>query len=648
VLLVVLYHAGLPLFGGGFVGVDVFFVLSGFLITSLLLDEHERTGRIDLLAFWARRVRRLLPASTLVLLATAVGGVLVLEAPALRDLGGDLRWAGMFSANWTFVRQGTDYMAQERSESPLLHFWSLGVEEQFYLFWPLLLMGVALLATGRGGAGAGRRRPVLLAVLVGVVLASFAVNVLVTPVNQPLAYFGTPTRAWQLAAGGLLAVVAPVLVGLAGGTRAALAAIGALLLVAGVVLLEEEGGGAGSYPGWPALLPTSATVLLLAAGTGGVSDPVVHALGSPVLQWFGDRSYSLYLWHWPLLVLLPVAVGREGPWITATAVLAALGASVVTLRFVEDPVRRTAMPRRRWLVVGAGLVAVAVAGSFLVGASADRRAAAQIVVTGGSGAPVTLRPSPAVAADDLVSLTDLGCSAGYGETTVGACEFGDPAAERTVVLVGDSHAAVLHSALAAAAEEVGWRLISLAKNGCPAADVTKYDGQRARWFTECDEFRAATTDRIESLSPDLVVVTSAWNPDVSVQDRVTGARLEDEAARAETRAGWVRTLERLRGTGARVAVAHEPPATPFDTSACLLDTTDVAACSFPAPPTGPDMEAAELVPGVEVLDLHAEACGTGTCTPVVGDMVVYRDSNHMTLTYVLSRVPAITGLLESR
>jgi peptidoglycan/LPS O-acetylase OafA/YrhL len=647
VLLVVLYHAGIPLISGGFVGVDVFFVLSGFLITSLLLDEHERTGRIDLLGFWARRVRRLLPASTLVLLATAIGGVLVLEAPALRELGSDLRWAGVFSANWTFVLQGTDYMAQERSESALLHFWSLGVEEQFYLVWPLLLLGAALLAAGRGGAWRKPRVVLLVAVLAAVVLASFAANVLLTPGNQPLAYFGTPTRAWQLAAGALLAVLAPALVVLGDLARLAVAGVGTLLLAAGVVLLEEGGGWAGSYPGWAALLPTVATLLLVAAGTAGTSRTVASALGSRVLRWFGDISYSLYLWHWPLLVLMPVAVGRDGPWVTAMAVLLAVGLSVLTFRIVENPVRRAAMPRRWWLTLGAGLVAVTCAASFVVQAIGSDRAGAEVVVTGRSGEPVALRPSPAVAADDFVSLTALGCSAAYEETTVGACEFGRVSSGRTVVLLGDSHAAVLHSALAAAAAESGWRLISLAKNGCPVPDVTKYDGQRARWFTECDEFRDATLDRIESLSPELVVVTSAWNPDGSVQDRTTGARLEGEAARAETRAGWMRTLERLRGTGARIAVAHEPPATPLDTSACLLDTSDVAACSFPAPPTGPELEAAELVPDVEVLDLHSEVCGTGTCTPVVDDMVVYRDSNHMTLTYVLSRVPVIVRLLDS-
>jgi peptidoglycan/LPS O-acetylase OafA/YrhL len=647
VLLVVLYHAGVPFLGGGFVGVDVFFVLSGFLITSLLLGEMERTRGIDLAGFWARRARRLLPASTVVLASTAVGGLLVLGPAALRDLSGDLRWATLFSANWHFVLQGTDYMAQDRSESAVLHFWSLAVEEQFYLFWPLLLLATVFAATGRSRF---RRMPstrLLAAVVTVVIVVSLAACVVLTPVNQPFAYFGSLTRSWQLGAGGLLAVAAPLLTRLHSRARTAAAATGAALLLLALAVLDEDGGLVGPYPGWGALLPTVGAVLLVAAGTGGRSESVAALVEQPSLRWFGDISYSLYLWHWPLLVLLPVALGTDAAWVAGVAVVASVGLAVLTLRFVEDPVRHAGMRRRSSLALGAGLIATGCVIALVLQSVASDRSDDDVLVTALSGDEVLLRPSPAVAADDFVSLTALGCSAGYEATSVGTCEFGDPTADRTVVLLGDSHAAVLHSALRTAAEDSGWRLVSLAKNGCPAPDVTKYDGQRERWFSECDEFRQGILSRIEEMAPDLVVVTSAWNPDGVVQDRATGGDLSGDAARDETVAGWVRTLERLTKAGGRVAVAHEPPGTALDTSTCLLQERDVAACSWPAPEPSPELEAAEAVPGVEVLDLYSDVCGTGTCRPVSGDMVVYRDSNHMTLTYVLSRVPAIRDLLAA-
>ena len=330
--LVIAYHAFGQPFTAGFVGVDVFFVISGFLITSLLLKEGQRFGRIDLLGFYARRVRRILPASTLVVVVTLFATYHWLGFIAGNNVARDAQWTAVFSANLHFGWVRTDYFGAQSAPSPLQHMWSLGVEEQFYLIWPAIFLAVVLL-TRRG-----RARTTLFVVLVLGIVTSFTWSVVQTSVNQTWAYFSPLTRAWELAVGALVAVLVPVLARLGSAwVLQVLATTGLAGIVFAAVLLTSDT----RYPGAAAALPVIGSAVLIAAGCGARRTLVGRALSIRPMQWIGARSFSMYLWHWPLLVIPAQFIGRHLSVVEGAAlVAAAIAASAVTYRFVENPCRR--------------------------------------------------------------------------------------------------------------------------------------------------------------------------------------------------------------------------------------------------------------------------------------------------------------------
>nr|WP_301539746.1 acyltransferase family protein [Nocardioides sp. zg-DK7169] len=646
VLAVVAYHAGMPGISGGFVGVDFFFVLSGFLITSLLLAEHARTGTVSLRGFWAWRARRLLPASTLVLLATGLAAALWMPVLDRRSIAHDIGWSALFSANWRFAQQQTDYLAQDRTSSPVLHFWSLGVEEQFYVVWPLLVVAIGLLV-----ARAGLRRHLRTAYLLVfalVVVVSFAWCLHQTGVSQPYAFFGTPARAWQLGMGALLAAAVPLL-RLGRRTRVGLGLAGLAGYAVALVALEESGAGGFAYPGFLALLPSLAALALIAGGTDGPSgSPTLlsRALSIRPLQWLGDLSYSWYLWHWPVLVILPYAVG-DGSWpwrvlAVALSLLAAWGSYVL----VEQPLRRARLlVVRPWrsIAFGGALVAlVAVPVTVLAAARTDG------VVELRDGRTVTLVPNPAVAASDVFSMRQRGCDLDYEASELGdlgACGFGDAEGERSVVLLGDSHAVQVFPGLEVAARAEGWQLWSWTKSACPVADVTKLDRALGRAFEECDTFREAILDEVVEASPDLVVLGMA-SDNVRVVDRGSGEQLDARASREAVVAGLRSTVQRLTDAGVPVLMVADLPAARVSPPSCLVETGRVADCLVPAR-RGVRVEKAALagIDGAELLDLRRGVCRDRVCTPVRGDTLVYRDTNHITRTYALTLAPRFRAVL---
>ena len=375
VVLVVLFHASIGGVPGGFVGVDVFFVISGFLITGLLLREQTGTGTISLSSFYARRARRLLPAAALVLLVTLVASIVVLPPLLVPGVATDTAAAALYVSNMGFAVQATDYFAAGQAPSPILHFWSLGVEEQFYVFWP----AVVLLVT-RGALRPGRRVGVT---VVAIAVASFAFALWLTSAAEPWAFFSLPTRAWELALGGCLAVAGRRLNLLP--ERAAVAAgwIGlALLVFAGVALNETT-----PFPGTAALLPTVGAALVIVSGARPNAFGPARLLGTAIPRFLGRISYSLYLWHWPVLVLPAVAAGVPLPLperIVLVVVSVALAAA--TSRWVEDPFRHGrfigTLPRRNLAMAGALTVAVA-----MVGVGVNTSVAASMRGTGTASTP---------------------------------------------------------------------------------------------------------------------------------------------------------------------------------------------------------------------------------------------------------------------
>ncbi|MBM4409408.1 MAG: acyltransferase, partial [Chloroflexi bacterium] len=351
--LVLLFHASIGPFSGGFVGVDVFFVLSGYLITGLLLRELAQTGTISLATFYARRARRLLPAALLVLLATMIGSALWLPPLLVAGVAGDVAAAAAYVSNLGFAAQATDYFAATQPPSPVLHCWSLGVEEQFYVFWPAILLLVARVAHGR-------ERRVALAVL-GISGGSFLLSLWLTLASAPWAFFSLPTRAWELGLGAILAVAGWRLARIPGPLAALAAWTGLALIVAAGVLFTE----ATPFPGLAALLPTLGAALVVAGGARESKLGPTAILSSAVPRFLGRISYSLYLWHWPVLVIPAVATGAPLP---PAARLGLVGVTVLlaaaTHRVVEDPIRRGRLvgtrPPRNLALAGALTVAVAV------------------------------------------------------------------------------------------------------------------------------------------------------------------------------------------------------------------------------------------------------------------------------------------------
>ncbi len=684
VVVVVLFHAGVPGLHGGYVGVDVFFVLSGFLITGLLLAEVQRTGTVSLRQFWARRARRLLPLATLVSLTTLAVSWLLLTPLEVSEIARDAVWSGLFAMNLLLARDGVDYLA-DSAESPYQHYWSLGVEEQFYLVWPVVV--VLVVTAARRARGRRPRVPVssaptgsrvaLTVASVAAVAASFAWGVWRTAESQPLAYFEPWSRAWELGAGALLALAAPALARLPRRVREVAAAAG-LLTVVGAALLLDEGT---PFPGTAALLPVLGTVAVVTAGTGG-STRVGALLGTTPMRALGRLSYGWYLWHWPVLLLAPRALGGD-PGLLGRLVLCllALGLAWLTYALLEDPVRRhTLLVRstRRSMGVGALCVALAagtgavagvlvpevrgtaapvaplataVAGQVPVGDVAEtgvREAVARAEQLG--GVPANLDPVLEDAQHDGVrarSEDGVSCMVPVEDEDVsrepgGSCVFGSHAGSgTTVVLAGDSHAYQWFPAVSQVAERRGWRLVVMTKAGCPLYDVTVDLVSLRREYTECDTWREQAMQRIEAEQPDLVVMSAA----------VFSPRGDDFTQRWTTGVG--RTVRELRATGAQVVQLADTPNPGIDVPTCLAEhLQDVQRCAMdrdvalldPERRRGTVQAAAEA--GAVVVDPVPWFCRE-SCPPIIGNAPAYRDDDHISATYAAQLAPLLDQRLTA-
>lgn len=690
VVAVVLFHAGVPGVHGGYVGVDVFFVLSGFLITGLLLAELRRTGTVSLRTFWARRARRLLPLATVVSLATLAASWLLLTPLEVRQIARDALWSGLFAMNLLLARDGVDYLADD-AESPYQHYWSLGVEEQFYLVWPvavlLLVLAVRWASRRRtlpaghdGSAGSGlpaSTTRVLLVVTSVAVAASFAWGVWLTQSSQPLAYFQPFSRAWELGVGALLALAAPALAGLPGRVRDVAAVLGLATVVAAALVLDEGT----PFPGTAALLPVLGTAAVVAAGTGGGSR-LGTLLGARPLRTLGRLSYGWYLWHWPVLVLAPRALGGDPGLVGRLALsLLALGLAWLTYALVEDPVRRhrlLAADPARSLAVGALCVALAagtgVASAAMVpevrGTAAPRppvaTAEAEQVQVGAldevdvrqavrqaerlDGLPANLEPVLEDAQDDVArAVADDGVSCmvaveheDVSRSPGGSCVFGShPDGDTTVVLAGDSHAYQWYPAVQQIAERRGWRLVVMTKAGCPLYDVSIDLASLRRAYTECDVWREQAMDRIEAEEPDLVVVSAA----------VFSPRGDDFTRRwADGVATTTRDLR--RATGATVVALADTPNPAEDVPTCLAEhLDDVQQCAVgrdealldPQRRQATARAAAEA--GAVVVDPVPWFCRS-TCPPVIGNAPAYHDDDHISATYAAQLAPLLDERLQ--
>lgn len=633
VLLVVGYHVGIPGLSGGYVGVDVFFVLSGYLITGLLVREHQDQGRIDFARFYARRARRLLPAAVLVLVVTLGLGVLLLSPLEQRDLGQTGVWVALYVANILFANRSTQYFGAGVEADPLLHTWSLSVEEQFYLVWPLTLAVLAWL----GLRVLGSRR-LLLAGMVAVAVVSLLLCLWLTPIRQPYAFFTSPPRFWEFGVGGLAALVATPTLERHRGILGAAGLIGAALVVIAATWFDSFT----AYPGSAVALPVIGTTMLLVAGAGGGRSGLTRGLSTGPMQWLGRHSYSWYLWHWPLLIYLTVFWPAPSLALKVMTALTGLALSAVTFTFVEQPVRyRPSLTSRpgRSIGLGLGLSAVGVVAALLVqahGVGASHRPE-QEALTQAAG------DVPEVVVDD--------CIIGFERVEPDpSCVYGDVASPTTVVLFGDSHAGAWFPAVEGVARARGWRLVVMTKASCPTPEVSVFLAKFHRPFVECDEWRERAIDEILRLRPTLTVLANFSD---YVPDGGNGASPQGVNAEEWT-AGTRATAERLEAAGLTQVLLADPPTPRADVPRCLARRASALVptddCSLDREDglndalRAADIEAMADIDDSAVVDLTDVFCPTEACSVERDGVVVYYDGHHLSSSFSAT----LAGELDDR
>jgi peptidoglycan/LPS O-acetylase OafA/YrhL len=649
IALVVGYHYFPSAIPGGYIGVDVFFVISGYLITGSLLHAaaQRRPWSEFLMGFWARRAKRLLPNAFAVLVVSAVCGFLILSDYSLKRLGSDIFGAAVYAVNWLYVLRSIDYLQWDQSrQGILLNYWSLAVEEQFYLVWPLVLL--ATLRWPRLRDACRQQGLLWLTSLLVAVSLLWCVHLAATNLTQ--AFFASQARCWELLVGSALALVLAahpqgLVTEISGAGLARWSWVGLGLVLASALTFSEET----SHPGWITLLPVSGCLILVVAGLGAESSLVPRLLGWTPLQYLGSRSYSVYLWHWPVLVLwglLPVAQFPGGRWL-ALAVSWALAEAAY--RWIESPGRFKWFSR--WSARRVLALAVLSSASMAMLGMGLRATSVSTVhewlsLKSEAGAMARQLPAMDALANDVPAVYAAGCHLAVAVAVSAECDFGDRRAAQSLVLFGDSHAAQWFPALDLLAQHQGIKLISLTKSSCPSADVAVWNEVTRSRYEQCDVWRQGVMRRLRQTGPDWVVLSNLIEDPMVLMDRRSGHLLRGKDASREWRDGMVRTVREIRSMGIRVIVLRDTPRPRPDVMDCLYSANTPDRCALTlaeAQPSRPlDIEAAQLA-GAAEWDLTQRICPDETCPVLVpgreGWQVVYRDSNHLTASFVRTLAP---------
>ncbi|WP_051551589.1 acyltransferase family protein [Nocardioides sp. URHA0020] len=642
---VVLYHVGVTALSGGFAGVDVFFVISGFLITGLLLREVDRTGSVSITRFYARRVRRLVPAATVVLLFTAVVGYAVMPGSTHVDLGKDTMATATYVVNWVLAFRSVDYLAEGAAESPLQHYWSLSVEEQYYVFWPLLILVGVFIARRTGW----RPRRVLLVVIGAAAAASLVYSAVHTRTSPATAYFFTTTRVWELAIGSLLSFGIVRLRTLPRRVAELLAWAGLAAIAYAVLVFSSET----AWPGTAALVPTLGAAAVIASGCAVTATPTSAArlLGTRPMTWLGGISYSVYLWHWPLLIL----AGWRWPDISGLSLgligLASIPLAWLSKRLIEDPIRfapRLTASTSLALTLGAVLMSVSVITGLLIvrsvptlqpGGSAP---GARALVANPDGKvwrlvddPTRLYtrsgkvvPDPAVATEDVPSVN--ACQMPIEGTKMRTdCVRGNPRSDTTVAMLGDSKMEQWYPALKSIAHSEDWRLELYLKSACTVSTVGVSD--------DCAAYNRKVTAWFETHGvPDYTIVS------------VRGSSYDDETR------GLDASLAQLKEMGTKVIVLADNISPDSDALYRCVEENPGAyqKCSFDRARGEATSGAVPLKAAAEELDLpyvdiNKWICPPGpTCPAVIAHTLIYRQGSHVTRTYIKTLTPMLHRALS--
>ncbi|MBO1750944.1 acyltransferase [Actinotalea sp. BY-33] len=672
---VVLFHLWPDRLTGGYVGVDVFFVISGFLITSHLVREMTAKGRISLGAFWARRVRRLLPAAGLVLVASLLGTLLVAPRTLWQPFSLEIGASAVYVQNWVLAGSAVDYFAQEVPASPVQHYWSLSVEEQFYLGWPLLMLGLLVLAR-RAGLSLQRTLAVGLVTVLALSLAHSIHATLATPSSG---YFSTFTHAWEFAAGGLLALATRRLASArwaaARGARVVLSWTGLALIVVAVLVFD----GGTPFPGYLAAIPVLGTLAVIAAGMTGspVGPDRVMTLG--VTRAIGNASYSLYLWHWPLIVLVPYALGRDLTLVDKLGVLlASVVLAFVTKAMVEDRFRGSGGVRTTYLVAGV-VTAAMVAACFVAWQHVENRTTSAYVSAEAVGSSALAGSDPCLGAmamepgghcpdshrlrewmtpefasgDGQDAWIDVqaetapffrrSCALVEG-TVVEECRFGSQDPSATVALVGDSHARHLTRAVAMLAEENNWAIRVYGASSCRPAIQTYTTSIDRENREDCQHWKRDLVPLIAEMQDVDVILTAGATKRYAYTEPAEELPRIAEAFAATWRIWTAGGTPVVAVVDVPISMDRNVPdciaAAPVDEDPCTLPRAEAA----PLDPIVVAMES-DPVPGVTLLDMTDSFCDEETCHFVIGGIMTHKDTNHITSTFGATLAPQIREAL---
>jgi peptidoglycan/LPS O-acetylase OafA/YrhL len=643
---VLLFHAGWPFVAGGYVGVDVFFVVSGFLMTALIVSERRATGSFGFRAFYTRRIRRILPAATTVLVATAVLSLWMMPWLDWARTGWDILSAGLFASNFRFALGATDYLAEDFSVSPVLNYWSLSVEEQFYLVWPLVILGLLAI----------RYRHAVLFGFLTLIGVSLGYSVWLTDVNQPWAFFMMPTRAWEFAIGGVVALLL-LRFQLSRRTATALGWAGGGAVVLAMLIFSRST----TFPGSAALLPVLGTAAVIWAGAAGCQrGTFAGLLASRPMRAVGRVSYSWYLWHFPPLILIPIWLDRElDPLFASLIVVVSWLPAYLTYRWVENPIRKAQGKMRSGRAAVAILVASIVAASVAAAALIWWPRPAADVLT--SSAPKTVEssepanPEPAnsltptveEARDDIPDIYADGCHLAVPDVQLERCGYGQKRADYRVFLVGDSHAAQWQPALARLADEQGWELRSLTKSSCaPGTGAAYLDEPFSRPYRECKQWLTRVKQEIKADQPDLVVSTG-WQPEEMFLD---GARESGALARNRYERDLVKDLSDMAAGATELVWLGDTPWPGVDVPVCLAKKGNVDDCSVALGDALPDTTAVDSARelGIPTIDMNGSICGPVNCEAVRFNRIVWRDKHHLTASYSEALAPVLLESLQSK
>jgi peptidoglycan/LPS O-acetylase OafA/YrhL len=669
VTIVVVFHYEPQLMHGGFVGVDVFFAISGFLITSHLLREVDRTGAVGLAAFWARRARRILPAALLVLMAIAIVTIVSVPQTYWTQYFEEIRASTLYVQNWWLAHQAINYLAADNAASPVQHFWSLSAEEQFYLLWPMLILLGAVVA--RAKAIKVRRRTILLTLSV-VVLASFIYSIYDTGADPAQAYFITPTRAWEFGLGGLLACLGTSQA-LRPAARALLSWLGLAMIMTAAILYTAT---SPPFPGDAAALPVLGALVVIWAGAPLWRLGPTWLMSLRPVQFVGDISYSIYLWHFPLLVMTPFVLNHVIRWPTRVALIAiTVLLAWLTKVLVEDPMRHSRALISRKSRYTFALVLIGTGAIFAVTALGQHHLASVRAAQAREDARILARqprcfgaashdpthpcvnpnlkyavvPSPIVAAaagnapcKDLPSLS---------KGLVDVCAFGvsEKQATRTFALVGDSHAKMWRAGFNLTAKHERWRGLNIARTSCPFSLATKDIPQPLR--SECVRWNKQVIAWFKQ-HPEIGLVFVSEHNGGGV---IAPPGVPQYQAQID---GYRNAWAALPPTVKHIVVIRDTPGMRLRgaTAACVQQAIAAHRQAGPdcAVPRGsalrPDAAASAAKhlhsKRVQLINLTRYVCGKSNCPPVIGGVYVYKDSHHLTKVFATTLGPYILQRVE--